>query len=148
LFAIADIPKGATLIVAGGRAVTRETLQKFPKEVQTTALQIGDEIFLLQHGYEEGDCLNHSCDANAGCVGQIVIVAMRDIQQGEEVCMDYAMADLSDNDEFECRCGAPDCRGYVTGKDWQLPAVQVEYKGYFMPHVQKAIDDANQGGQK
>ena len=143
LFAIRDIPKDTTLIVTGGRAVTRETLRKFSEKVRTLALQVGDEIFLLQSGYEDGDCINHSCDPNAGFFGQIFIVAMRDIKKGEEVCFDYCMTDLSNNDEFKCRCGAKNCRKKVTGNDWLIPEIQTKYKGYFAPHVQKAIDESN-----
>ena len=34
--------------------------------------------------------------------------------------LDYATADGSDFDEFSCECGAKNCRGKVTGNDWEL----------------------------
>lgn len=43
-------------------------------------------------------------------IGQICLVVTRKINKREEIDFDYSMADLSDNDEFECRCMAPDCR--------------------------------------
>jgi hypothetical protein len=37
--------------------------------------------------------INHSCDPNVGFAGDIVLVAMRDIRQGEELTADYALFD-------------------------------------------------------
>jgi len=88
----------------------------------------------------DGDYVNHCCNPNAGLSGQIALVAMRDIQPGEEICFDYAMSDTRPYDEFACDCGAPNCRRHVTGSDWQLPELQKRYAGYFAPHVQRKID--------
>jgi len=42
---------------------------------------------------EAGDLVNHSCDPNCGLVGAVLVVAMRDIEPGEEITFDYAMSD-------------------------------------------------------
>ena len=83
--------------------------------------------------------LNHSCNPNAGLSGQICLIAMRDINVGEEVCFDYAMSDSSDYDEFECHCGAPNCRKKITGNDWKLLELHKKYEGYFIPYLQRRI---------
>src|SRR5262249_45076685 len=95
----------------------------------------------------EGNYVNHSCNPNASRSGQIGLVAMRDIKVGEEVCFDYPMCDTMPYDEFECTCGEPNCRKYVTGNDWQKPELQKRYAGYFSPHVQRQID-AMRAGEK
>ena len=56
---------------------------------------------------EPGDMINHSCEPNCGLLGQMLLVAMRDIARGEELCFDYATCDASDYDEFRC---SPDGR--------------------------------------
>lgn len=63
-----------------------------------------------------------------------------DIAPGEEICLDYAMCDGSAYDEFECGCGSPNCRGYVSGDDWKRPELWERYKGYFSPYLQRRID--------
>lgn len=141
LFAVQEFRTGEVLIVFGGRAVTRETLNQISEELGRHALQIGKNLFLLEHAFEDGECVNHSCDPNLGVEGQITLVAMRDIQAGEEVCFDYAMVDMSDADEFDCACGSSLCRGRVTGEDWGSPELQKRYRGYFGAHVQRAIDE-------
>lgn len=35
--------------------------------------------------------LNHSCEPNCGMLGQTLIIAMRDIGPGEELCFDSAV---------------------------------------------------------
>lgn len=140
LFAIQELHKRDVLIVFGGRAVTRSTLDAQSDSLGRHALQIGKGVFLQGSADEEGEWVNHSCDPNLGFEGQITLVAMRDIREGEEVCFDYAMTDMNDADEFECRCGGVHCRERVTGEDWRLPDLQQRYKGYFATHVQRAIN--------
>lgn len=141
LFATQNFKKGEVLVVFGGRAATRETINKISPDLSRHALQIGKNLFLLQHVFEDGEYINHSCDPNLGFEGQITLVAIRDIEAGEEVCFDYAMVDMSDADEFNCLCSSPFCRKKVTGEDWRLPDLKKRYKGYFGAHVQRAIDE-------
>ena len=66
-------------------------------------------------------------------------VALRDVEAGEELCHDYAMARTAPY-AMECMCGSEQCRGTITHEDWQLDDVQSRYAGWFMPHVQRRID--------
>ena len=88
---------------------------------------------------EAGDMLNHSCEPNCGLLGQTLIIAMRDIGPGEELCFDYATCDASDYDEFRCRCGQPNCREIITGSDWREPGLQEKYAGWFSPYLARRI---------
>jgi len=81
---------------------------------------------------------NHSCDANLGMRGEITFVSMRDIRAGEELTHDWATTD-DDDYSVECKCGAPDCRKTVTGKDWQRPELQKRYAGYFSAYLARKI---------
>jgi len=88
---------------------------------------------------------NHSCDANLGIRGQITFVAMRDVRAGEELTHDWATTD-DDDYSVECKCGAPNCRRTVSGKDWQRPELQNQYAGYFSTYLGRkiaALDTAN-----
>jgi hypothetical protein len=73
---------------------------------------------------------NHSCDANLGLRGNIIFVGLRDIRAGEELTHDWCMTD-DGSYEMECKCGSPNCRRILTGKDWQRPELQARYHGYF-----------------
>jgi hypothetical protein len=83
--------------------------------------------------------VNHCCDPNVAIQGQIVLVAMRDIRAGEELTIDWATTDDLDF-EMSCRCGSPQCRGVITGKDWMKPELQAKYRGWFCWFLQRKID--------
>jgi len=145
IFAREYIAAGEVLSVWAGEIFTGEELAREPVDRQTHGIQVGEDIFQLPiSDNDPADFYNHSCNPNAGLDGQICLVAMREIQPGEEICFDYAMSDSTDYDEFECHCGAPNCRGKVTGNDWKIPDLQKRYRGYFMPYLQHRIDAQNQ----
>jgi len=48
--------------------------------------------------------LNHSCEPNVGFGGNIVLVAMSDIEAGEELSTDYALFDDYEG-SMDCNCG-------------------------------------------
>jgi hypothetical protein len=140
VFAREPIAAGEIISVWGGEIMTRAQVAAMPEKYQHFATQVEEDFFLSGISEDAADYFNHSCDPNAGMQGQIVLVALRAIAAGEEVCFDYAMTDGSDYDEFECHCGAPNCRKRVTGNDWRRPELWEKYRGYFMPYLQKRID--------
>lgn len=63
--------------------------------------------------------INHSCQPNAEAQiedDHIWIVATRNIPPGEEVTFNYNF-DLESYGEHPCRCGAPECVGYMVAEE-------------------------------
>jgi hypothetical protein len=87
--------------------------------------------------------INHSCDPNVGFAGNVVLVAMHDVAAGTELTTDYALFDMS-NEVMSCNCGTPLCRNTVTGRDWQRPALQARYAGYFSTYIERRITAARE----
>lgn len=61
--------------------------------------------------------INHSCRPNAYMRvshGHILFMALRDIEPGEEITIDYVSTYHSD--KKRCHCNAPACRGTVNKK--------------------------------
>ena len=132
---------GELLVVWGGSVVDYETLIKLPAIKQIRSVQVEEDRYLVSNSTNDpADYFNHSCDPNAGLSGQIALVALRNIEPGEEVCFDYAMSDASPYDEFECECGQPACRKRVSGKDWMNQDLQERYAVYFSPYIQRRIE--------
>jgi len=140
IFAREFLKKGELLAVFGGAVYQWEAFTALPDRKRSLSIQVEEHLFLVPDRIGEGDYVNHSCNPNAGLSGQIALVAMRDIQPGEEVCFDYAMSDTMPYDEFDCECGAANCRGRVTGNDWRISELQKRYTGHFTPYVQRRID--------
>jgi uncharacterized protein len=143
LFAVADIAKDEIVAVKGGHIVDRKTLRdKIALRLGSVEIQIGDDLFMAPVSDEERELSmlysNHCCNPNLGIRGEITFVAMRDIRAGEELTHDWAMTD-DDDYSAECKCGAPDCRKILTGKDWQRPELQKRYAGFFSAHLERRI---------
>jgi uncharacterized protein len=139
-FAIEPIEVGRTVAAFGGYMVQRDVLDTLNADRRARSIQVDDDLYLVSgETPEPGDMLNHSCAPNCGLMGGAVLVAMRDIEAGEELTFDYAMCDGSDYDEFPCECGAATCRGVVTGSDWMLPELQLRYAGWFSPYLIRRI---------
>ena len=141
IYAARPFAAGELLCCWGGDVLNREQLDQCTETQQIHAVQVEEGLYIVPHrDPEPADYANHSCEPNAGLKGQIALMAMRDIAEGEEICFDYATTDSSDYDEFWCKCGTASCRGKVTGKDWLRPDVQLKYKGWFSPYLQRRIE--------
>jgi SET domain-containing protein len=145
LFARLPIAAGEIVAVKGGHVLTARQWAALEPELGPAEIQIAPGLFIapVQADEREGSMLytNHSCEPNIAIQGQIVFVAMRDIAAGEELTHDWATTDDLDY-EMACRCGAPSCRGTITGKDWMKPELQARYRGWFSWHLERRIDEA------
>ena len=143
LFAKTDIGKDEIVAVKGGHIVDRKTLrERITPRLGPVGIQIGQDLFIAPVTDEERELSmlysNHSCNPNLGVRGEITFVAMRDIRVGEELTHDWAMTD-DDDYSVECKCGAPNCRKILTGKDWQRADLQTRYAGYFSAYLARKI---------
>lgn len=139
VFARQPIPAGTLLALWAGDAVDYDTVLGLDAETRRRSLQVEDDLFLVSRVEGPADWINHSCSPNAGMAGQLTLVALRDIRRGEQICYDYAMTDASSYDEFICQCGAPECRGRITGRDWALPHLWDSYGPHFSPYILRRI---------
>jgi uncharacterized protein len=137
-FALEAIQAGERLIwVSGGVVYTTEDWRSGRVQLvgeQYNESQIGEDLFratpISLYYY-----VNHSCEPN-----MLNDVAFRDIQAGEEITTDYAYCEASPDYLLEpCRCGSAQCRGRLSGNDWQRPELQQRYRGYFTPHIEHLI---------
>lgn len=133
MFALEAIAEGEIVCIKGGAIFTRERLREVAARLGPSEIQVAEDLFIgpLSEDEREGSMIfsNHSCEPNLGVRGQIVFVAMRSIEAGEELTHDWAMTD-DDDYEMECRCGSQNCRKVITGRDWQRPELQEKYSGY------------------
>lgn len=143
LFATAPIAKGEIVAVKGGYILNAQEWRVIEEELGSAEIQIAEDLFIapVQQEQRNGSMLytNHSCDPNIAIQGQIVFVAMREIVPNEELTHDWATTDDLDY-EMECNCGAANCRGIITGKDWMKKELQEKYKGWFCWFLQRKID--------
>ncbi|MBS3092553.1 SET domain-containing protein [Candidatus Pacearchaeota archaeon] len=148
IFAKTNILKGERLAIFGGDILLIDEIDDLPEELQEYPVQIEERFVLYNKTLKKPDntdFFNHSCDPNAGVNGQIFLVAVRDINKGEEITFDYAMTiseSVGSNIVFEmdCNCGYENCRKKITENDWKLPELRERYAGYFSQYIQDMID--------
>jgi len=110
----------------GGRLVPTTVLDELlsaatddPDQGYVDTVQVAEDVHLVLPAGTKAHYGNHSCDPNLGFDGPFVIRALRDVQAGEELTVDYATCS-GPGLVLGCRCGAAACRGRVVGR--QTPA--------------------------
>ena len=85
--------------------------------------------------------MNHSCDPNTWWVSDTQLAARRTIKQGEEVTYDYSTSDVSPDwvAQWECQCGAKDCRKRISSIDCLREDFQRKYGGHLPSWVKEFI---------
>jgi SET domain-containing protein len=113
VFAMAPIASGTCIAVCQGWHATTDALHD-----DWHAMQIGTDLWLCSTGDHLDDCINHSCDPNAGFItGAAALYALRDIAVGEQIAWDYSTSIAEAGWTLECLCGAGSCRRII--RSWQ-----------------------------
>jgi SET domain-containing protein len=120
LFAQTAIPAGSRIIQYTGERITKaESLLRCERE-NCYIFTLDDEFDVDGSATENlARFANHSCSPNAESElsnGEIWIVALRDIAPGEEITYNYGY-DLEEYRDYPCRCGSPNCAGYMVAED-------------------------------
>src|SRR6185369_8729778 len=136
LFAGEPVAAGTVILEFSGEKLTLAQVRA-KGAAAANALQIGVNEYLDLA--EPGRLVNHACDPNAVVKKDTRLVAMRDIDRGEEIRFDYSTT-ISDGWTMECRCGAVNCRRIVTA--FQLLPEELRRRYALLQCVQSFIIDA------
>ena len=121
LFARTTMPKGARVLEYLGEKITKEESAWRCQRQNWYIFSLDDEFDLDGNfDWNPARLVNHSCAPNceAGLEeGKIWILALRDIQPGEEITFNYGY-DLEDYREHPCHCGAPGCAGFIVAEEF------------------------------
>ncbi len=121
VFATASVVRGAHVLEYLGEKITKaESARRC--QGQNWYIFSLDGQFDLDGDFEWNPAryVNHSCAPNceAECEeGRIWIAARRDIHAGEEITFNYGY-DLEEFREHPCRCGAPQCLGFIVAEQF------------------------------
>jgi uncharacterized protein len=117
VFAARRLAPGETILEVSGPLITLDqALRK--GELSFNVLQVAHRVYV---DFEEpGVLVNHSCEPNAGIRRGELLVALREIEVGEEVTYDYSTTMSEQCETMQCRCLAPSCRR-VVGDFHDLP---------------------------
>lgn len=148
VFAKEKILKNELITAWGGIVCTGEEIKLLSKEnklFMNYPITIYKNLYLMPFKFsqlEKSERFNHSCQPNAGIKGQIILIARRNINVGEEICFDYETTESGKNDglPFECKCQSKKCRGKITGGKWLNKKFRKDNKGYFSWYLEEKIE--------
>ncbi len=144
LFAIQKISKDEIVSISGGIIIESNHWNFFKEKYGDYAYYI-DKNFLIAplNPMDPSDDwrMNHCCHPNCGVKGQIIFVAMRDIDIDEELTFDYAMTETDPEYVVELSCHKENCRQKFTGNDWKQPDLQEKYGKYLSLYIQENINN-------
>jgi D-alanine-D-alanine ligase len=116
--------KAGEIIFKGEEKAQRIATKKFVEEnwnekekedFARYAYPISKEVFILwSDNPADWAPQNHSCNANTGYIG-LNVVALQNINKGEELTLDYANFLDENAQPFQCSCGSSNCRGLIKG---------------------------------
>lgn len=119
-FARVELPADTRLIEYVGEKISKEESAR-RCELNNTFIFTLDETWDLDGDvpWNPARHINHSCSPNCDAEledGRIWIVTRKPIAPGEEVTFNYGY-DLEWFDEFPCRCGSPECIGFMVAEE-------------------------------
>ncbi|MCU0721342.1 MAG: SET domain-containing protein-lysine N-methyltransferase [Pirellula sp.] len=136
LFAEQSIEKGEIVAIWGGQVFSDEEcyqLSAHSSYFETHTVSIYWGMYYGSYAHEvldDSETINHSCNPNVGVIGQILLVARRLIDEGEELTFDYDTTEVSAT-PFQCKCGNSHCRKSIEGNQ-SLPTGYFEANSPFL----------------
>ena len=116
LFALRPLKEGDAVLSIRGRIVSVAEIDHKGGKIESNSYRVGRNYY-VNPGRNLSGYLNHSCAPNCGLrkIGRnLVVTALRGINEGEEVLIDYSTI-MGDDDPWRmiCNCGCTECRRLV-----------------------------------
>ena len=121
VYAERSFTRGELIAVVNGEIVDEHRLH---------TLQLSTHTHLYDPSFT--GCLLHACDPNAIIdPSKREVRALRDIEPGEAITIDYAHTEDRLVKQFACRCGSANCRRWIRGSKETIALEGREYlKGF------------------
>jgi SET domain-containing protein len=81
--------------------------------------------------------INYFCNGNIGFNEDGNFVAIRNIEQDEELTYDYGLAESNPKFTMQCDCKSNNCRHVITGNDWKDHEFRKKNKNYTLPKLRQ-----------
>lgn len=116
IYAGEPIPKNRKVIEYRGEKISRRETKRRADSAEFNYLFTLDPYWTIDGsvGGSGAEYINHCCEPNleARIIREhILYFTLRDIAEGEELTIDYRFG--WDVEKYECKCGAPKCRGHI-----------------------------------
>lgn len=129
------IRKGEFVLYIKGKKIHHKYVDKVDKERCANWVGIGKDLWI------DPDFpisrINHSCEPNLGLMGAVTLKALRDIERGEELTLDYSITDSEEDWSIPCSCGSGKCREVIRSIQFLPHKIFKRYMPYVPTYFQK-----------
>lgn len=129
VFATINFSFGQEVMKFNGRLFLRDSLPTPYSDYSDHYMQIDTGLYLGPSGGPD-DYVNHSCEPNCGVYknGDVfILIAIKNIDIGDEITWDYSTTMDEDDWEMVCRCESRQCRGVIRDFKYLPKSVQEKY---------------------
>lgn len=134
VFAKRNLAKGEKILEFVGPVVTLDKISNLNIR-DGDPLQIGKKEYMVIS--KPALYVNHSCNPNAGIIGNVDLIAIKEIKQREEIQFDYSTTMDEDLWTMKCKCQSKNCRRII--KDFKYLPKRIRDKYIKMGIVQDFI---------
>jgi hypothetical protein len=130
VFAARVFRKGDVVTQFSGPTLHKSEIPEEYKGEDDRYVQFDRELFLGPSGGLD-DLINHSCEPNTGLRFNgkgILLVALHDIDVGEEITWDYSTTMFENGWKMRCDCRAVTCRKIIGDFTLLAPELQQRYR--------------------
>jgi uncharacterized protein len=113
VYSTAPLKKGTRVLEYTGPRLTAKACEGMYADTEVTYLFAMDDGDTIIDGFGMAAFVNHACDPNCETDqidDRIWIIALRDIEAGEELTYDYNLFDGDPGESAPCYCGLKGCR--------------------------------------
>lgn len=123
-------------IFAHERICKNEKVVTFEGQIltDTEAHALGHENYVVPVGVdsyidvaEPESLINHSCDPSTGFSDDKTLIALRDLEVGDQITFDYSTVTVDDW-SMKCQCGSKNCRKRISNFQDLPKDLQISYQ--------------------
>jgi uncharacterized protein len=108
----------------------------FDHRVGPNWVNAGKNLWRIPYKHSSWNYINHSCQPNAGLPQRSKVVAMKDIEAGEEIVIDYSCTESALNWRMSCRCELVNCRKTIRSVQYLPVSLFETYRNYIPAFLQ------------
>jgi hypothetical protein len=132
LFATRRIKKNEVIMRIEGPIIRRPFFYDY--RVDANGVSVGRHAWKVPYRHSHWRYINHCCVPNAGLSTSSTVVAMKDIQVGEEITIDYACAEAGLSWKMKCACARYECRKVIRSVQ-HLPMPLFKKYQHYIPRL-------------
>lgn len=135
VFAKQKIKKGELLFKVEGPTVK----YSFPPDYRLGPhwISVGKQKWLIPLENNPCNFLKHSCQPNTVLTGKNEVLALSEIQQGEELTIDDSITELDPRWKRKCNCGEKNCRKVIRSIQFLPEEIFKKYEPYVSDFASK-----------